>query len=135
MGKPQGGQSKGGSATTVEQAGYPVAPTPYRSNKRRRQFRGTPANPSQTGPATSEVGQGTQPWQTYNICGKRHLGRCRLGQDVCYHCGQAGHFIKKYPQRAIQQSMPLVSQTIVQMDRPRGRGYTDKEKSQMQPPP
>ena len=59
MGKPQGGQSKGGSATTVEQAGYPVAPTPYRSNKRRRQFRDAPANPSQIGPATSGVGQGT----------------------------------------------------------------------------
>ena len=46
MGKPQGGQSKGGSTTTAEQAGYPVASAPYRSNKRRRQFRSIPANPS-----------------------------------------------------------------------------------------
>ncbi|XP_057969528.1 uncharacterized protein LOC131158679 [Malania oleifera] len=31
------------------------------------------------------------------ICGKRHLGECRVGRGICYHYGRPGHLVQDCP--------------------------------------
>ena len=38
---------------------------------------------------------------------------------MCYKCGQTRHYIRDYPQRVVHPSIPLASQSMVQMERPR----------------
>ena len=73
---------------------------------------------------TGEKDTRTQVWQSCTTCGRTHPGPCRLGQDVCYKCGQMGHYIKEYPQKVAHPSVPPASQTTVQMERPRDTGPT-----------
>ena len=48
------------------------------------------------------INQGRASVQNKNPCPKcqrSHLRECRQGTDVCYSCGQTGHFVANYPQR------------------------------------
>ncbi|XP_061366049.1 uncharacterized protein LOC133309301 [Gastrolobium bilobum] len=46
-------------------------------------------------------------------CGKMHTGVCRLGQNVCFSCGQAGHYSREFPKKtrqvAAMQAIPIQS--------------------------
>lgn len=46
------------------------------------------------------IARGRKEKPPYGLCGKLHLGRCRMGTNICYKCGQEGHFKRDYPKRA-----------------------------------
>ena len=92
-----------------------------------------PVSPIPTYPLGAvRVGLETQQRTIYNTCGRGHSGPCRLGQNICYRYGQLGHFSRDCPQRNVHQSIPSVSQTIVQMERPKGIGSADRGRAQTQ---
>ena len=41
------------------------------------------------------TGTSSTPRQQCSKCGRFHRGECRWGTDVCYRCGQLGHFAKE----------------------------------------
>jgi len=30
-------------------------------------------------------------------CNRLHQGQCRMGTNICFRCGQTGHFVRDYP--------------------------------------
>ncbi|XP_061338379.1 uncharacterized protein LOC133285207 [Gastrolobium bilobum] len=50
---------------------------------------------------------------TCSKCRKMHTGVCRLGQNICFSCGQAGHYSRECPKKTGQvaaiQAIPIQS--------------------------
>ncbi|XP_015055006.1 uncharacterized protein LOC107001495 [Solanum pennellii] len=41
----------------------------------------------------------TRTYPTCPKCGKNHQGKCLLGKEGCFGCGQSGHMLRDYPAR------------------------------------
>ena len=139
----RGQEGKGGNEETEATAKAVSKPPlyPYKGGKKRRKgpYRRAPVSSGNfmtTVPTTSPGGgrtwQAPRPMVACGVCGKMHKGQCRLGQNVCYRCGQHGHFSKECPQRATQYSAPSVAPAAILTEGSRGRGSADKGKSPMQ---
>lgn len=71
------------------------APAPRPSGNQRFQSSQGPR-----GSGTQSQGSVAQSYPSYppcSTCGKAHRGKCLMGKDVCYGCGQLGHYHKDCP--------------------------------------
>ena len=77
----------------VDQVIYVMPPNPYKDKKKKKQFKKDPSVRSALTVQLSYVrGQTGQTRTICGTCGKLHFELCRMGQNVCYRCGQPGHF-------------------------------------------
>ena len=70
------------------------------------------------------TGTSSTPRQQCSKCGRFHRGECRWGTDVCYRCGQSGHFAKEYPWLASDSVSAIVA--LVQRPFSVGRGQDQR---------
>ncbi|XP_059310334.1 uncharacterized protein LOC132061566 [Lycium ferocissimum] len=80
-------------------------PTPKFRNDKKQNFR-----PSSSYSQDS-MGQLNYTNPICSKCGKKHPGECRIGMDICYGCGQRGHFQRDCPS-ARQSTGGNVAQSI-----------------------
>ncbi|XP_060211826.1 uncharacterized protein LOC132639394 [Lycium barbarum] len=79
-----------------------------------------------------QSGQMSPPLPRCIQCGRLHAGRCQLGSDACYACGQPGHVLREHPSRGsvgiiqptgfVASSSPSVRPSGQGSQTPAGRG-------------
>ncbi|XP_024018880.1 uncharacterized protein LOC112090859 [Morus notabilis] len=78
-------------------------------NKRKGNF--NPGNQKGQPQKKNNAGQVNNSFPTCNKCGKKHLGECKAGTNICFTCGKEGHFSKdcySNPQNRANQNQQRV---------------------------